>query len=526
MAEILLPPWVGVADVSFRAVNPSAESRGMYTGEAQVAALGGDRLSASLSFAPTTKLDSTSAQKRAALIAFLSRLRGRQNRAWLCDPGYTPRGSFPASELLSNNTFASGTAGWTATNGVLTVADRIGRLTATTPAANVQFEQIVTLSQYVPYVLRSHLLEGAQTAGLSIGPFLGCGNNSANDYSTSRGMRTVAAVNDSASAQGQYPVVFSAVSGFTAGAYVENTYSSLSQCALVDNGQNLLLRSDEIDNAAWGSINLTVTANNAVAPNGTTTGEDLVEDSSNSEHTRYQQYTVASSAADYCVCFALKAGTRSFGWLELYEATGGSSARQFFNLSTGAVGASGVTGANWAHRRSFVVDMGSGWYMCCMVARKTNAATTLRAYVGLGTADGTSNYAGNGSGYIRAWRGTVAQSSVPVRLTQTTSSATAGSSQTGPALFVKGLPASTSGLLLYGDWVQIGNQLCMVAAPLNSDAAGLGHLQLAWPLRTPPSDNTPVIIHQPMGRFMFTGQLPEWLNAPGITTASAEFEEA
>ncbi len=66
-----------------------------------------------------------------------------------------------------------------------------------------------------------------------------------------------------------------------------------------------------------------------------------------------------------------------------------------------------------------------------------------------------------------------------------------------------------------------------MTARLNSDAAGLGYLQFEPPIRTSPADNAPVIIHAPMGRFLFTGDAVGWDNDPGFwSSATAEFEEA
>lgn len=90
-----------------------------------------------------------------------------------------------------------------------------------------------------------------------------------------------------------------------------------------------------------------------------------------------------------------------------------------------------------------------------------------------------------------------------------------GGSQTGVSLVIDALPVSTNGLLLHGDLVQIGKQLCPVAAPLNSDAAGVGYLQLAYPLRVAPADNDPVIINTPMGYFKLTDNTGGYDELPG-----------
>ena len=91
-----------------------------------------------------------------------------------------------------------------------------------------------------------------------------------------------------------------------------------------------------------------------------------------------------------------------------------------------------------------------------------------------------------------------------------------GAGQTGNSINVKGLPTSTNGILLVGDWVECSGQLNMVTAPLNSDSAGLGFLQLQRPFTTAPADNAPVIINRPMGRFLLADEEVSWSSRPGV----------
>lgn len=80
-----------------------------------------------------------------------------------------------------------------------------------------------------------------------------------------------------------------------------------------------------------------------------------------------------------------------------------------------------------------------------------------------------------------------------------------GASQTGSALNVKNLPASTNGLLLAGDVVAIYTtqwELKRVTAALNSDGSGLGYLQFESALRAAPADSAPIAVHAPMAKFI------------------------
>lgn len=102
-----------------------------------------------------------------------------------------------------------------------------------------------------------------------------------------------------------------------------------------------------------------------------------------------------------------------------------------------------------------------------------------------------------------------------------------GASQTGCGLNVDSLPTSTNGLLLPGDQVQIGDELKIVTAPLNSNGSGQGYLQFSPAIRTAPADNTPVIIHRPMGKFLMSGGENGWVTIPGdYSNASLSLTEA
>lgn len=144
-----------------------------------------------------------------------------------------------------------------------------------------------------------------------------------------------------------------------------------------------------------------------------------------------------------------------------------------------------------------------------------------------GTTAGSSVYNGNGASGVAGWRLGGAVAGVPVFPTQTSSSANTGSSITGSSIQIRGLPPSTSGLLLSGDLVQIGNQLCRVIAPLDSDAAGLGYLQIDRPLVESAVDGDPVIICSPMGRFILSAVNQGVEKTPGVFgNASLDFIEA
>lgn len=80
-----------------------------------------------------------------------------------------------------------------------------------------------------------------------------------------------------------------------------------------------------------------------------------------------------------------------------------------------------------------------------------------------------------------------------------------GAGQTGGAINVKGLPVSSTGLLLAGDRVDIGGELKVLTAPLSSDSAGKGYLKFQPALRTASlADATPIVVGRPFGKFVMS----------------------
>lgn len=529
MVDILYPPWLRTSKVRFDFVSNTEAARSIFSGATNSVGRSGDRVRATLTTSNAT--DQADVAERAILKALYANFRGQANRIWIADPSYRQRGSFPSQELLTNNTFASGTTGWAAGAGSsISVADRIMRLN---PIGGIggNVSQSVSLTQNIPYALRSILLDGSQTSGLLAGASINdISGQSVTNYQTTRSMLTAAIVPVTSGAALQYPCVMATTSGYTSGAYLLMPWASLSRCALIDNGSNLITYSDQLDNAAWTKARSTITANGAVAPDGTTIGDWLVEDSTASE-THYattSTATVSSSPGDVCFTVALVPSTRTWVHIALVETAAETVLGVYFNLSTGAIGATPAVGANWSNFRTTTpVELGNNWKQYTIIARKTNSATGVYGYIAPATGDGAQIYTGDGASKIGVWRATIAQSSVPVRLSQTTSAATTGTAQTGSNLYVKGLPPSTNGLLLMSDWVQSGTDLNMIIASLDSDAAGLGYLQLYRPLRTAPADNDPVIVNTPMGRFVATSNEGGWDDSPGgFSDFEREFEEA
>jgi hypothetical protein len=128
---------------------------------------------------------------------------------------------------------------------------------------------------------------------------------------------------------------------------------------------NLLTYSAEFDNAAWTKSNASITSNTIVAPDGTLTGDQLVENTSTGQHRVYRSVSGTTNTNPYTYSFFAKASTRTRVYIGILE--GATFVRQgnaVFDLSTGAI-VSVSTGINGASGGSATIqNVGNGWYRC------------------------------------------------------------------------------------------------------------------------------------------------------------------
>lgn len=526
MTDFLLPPDLRLAKSTIALDANTAGFSSPTVGSTRTVERLGDRLRINFDFT-AHRDDPTTARQRGRMQAFLSQLRGQAGRVWMPPPGYAAgaRGSFPDNELLPNPTFAIGTAGITTfSSTAIAVSGRVLRATST--AATGQrpaFYQQGTGTLNAPHVAR-----GFVGAASGITPSFQLNDGTTSIQTTAAAGLYICQLTPAGGTTLIAEFYNSSVIGSMSGSFIDVGLMSLSQCALVDNAPNLEIQSETISAAAWTKSNATVVANTATAPDGTVTGDGLQETAVTGIHEvkSVSNFSIPSSVADYCLTSILKAGTR--GWVELLllEDLGGGSLGAYFDLTTGNVG-SVFSVTNWTNPRVFTTSLGNGWWRCSVVGQKTNAAVSLTVRIISATGNGGNNYLGvTGSDAIEIWRTCVAQSSVPMQSSQTVNTSFPGNSQTGTSIALKGLPASSSGLLLPGDWVQCNGQLNQVVGSLDSDSAGLGVVQLARPFRNAPADGAPFIVNNPMGKFMVSSNSTAWNEQPGsISDATIEFVE-
>jgi hypothetical protein len=161
---------------------------------------------------------------------------------------------------------------------------------------------------------------------------------------------------------------------------------------------NLCLQSQTFDNASWTPTNATVTADAAVAPDGTTTADALVENTVNNEHLVFQTISKAASAITYTDSVFVKAGTRSWFYLTAYSPTPAIGMRKFFQLSgAGAIGSTVAVGAGFTFVSASITSFPNGWYLCQWTYTTEATGTTLQFTPSAAPADATVGYIGTAS---------------------------------------------------------------------------------------------------------------------------------
>jgi hypothetical protein len=163
---------------------------------------------------------------------------------------------------------------------------------------------------------------------------------------------------------------------------------------------NLLTYSEQFDNAAWTKSQATVSADAATAPDGRTTADKLIEDSTTNGHSVLLTISKATSAITYTGDVFCKAAERTQAYFWLHGAGGGDRGQAVFDLSAGTVLSSSAIGA-FTGITATIEDAGDGWWRIRMtVTSDTSASITFNVGAAAG---GSFYYLGDGASGIYVW---------------------------------------------------------------------------------------------------------------------------
>ncbi len=233
MTDYILPPDLVANDIQWRILDNTASYSSPLSGAVRTYSRPGNRWAATLSFR------AISDQKRRRLLSLLAALRGRSNRLWFTEPGYSFAGSFSCPELITNNAAVVATTGWSSSSAEVALsADshfglRLARTAATADA--YAYQSAATTVASAPYAIRA--VYGAGKGNVRIGAAAGTSQGGTTLLNGT--VRTTAGrYTDSFTASGTSTHVsfYDYYSGRAAGAFQFLSWASLTRCALVAGG--------------------------------------------------------------------------------------------------------------------------------------------------------------------------------------------------------------------------------------------------------------------------------------------------
>jgi hypothetical protein len=197
---------------------------------------------------------------------------------------------------------------------------------------------------------------------------------------------------------GSFPTSYIPTTGATATRAAD--VASISGSNFGVSRTNLLLRSEEFDNASWGvKTNLSVSANAVTAPNGTLTADKLVENSANAEHFIPQTVYGLNLANVHAFSVYLKSAERSHARVRL--GASGNFVDVVINLSTGGLDTP-ETGGTGSAPIANATSVGDGWFRVSISGTNLGVSGQLVANVTIHNGT-TTSYQGDGTSGIYIW---------------------------------------------------------------------------------------------------------------------------
>jgi hypothetical protein len=176
--------------------------------------------------------------------------------------------------------------------------------------------------------------------------------------------------------------------------------------------ENLLLRSQEFDNAYWGKTRSTVTANTDTAPDGTATADSFLQESGQTLSGVLVSASNSYTANIFVVSVFAKPNGKDFIRLAFLDATAGNVLRDcYFNVSTGTIGtaSNGAVGS--------IVASTNGYYRCS-IAYTFSGSGTFNCRFFIADSDNSTVVVDSGGLYI--WGAQLEQRSAVTAYTPTT----------------------------------------------------------------------------------------------------------
>lgn len=161
---------------------------------------------------------------------------------------------------------------------------------------------------------------------------------------------------------------------------------------------NLIIWSEQANNAAWTKSASTISADATTAPDSTTTADKLVENTATAGHQIYQSVTITPDKV-HTFSRYIKAGERTKG--QMTQVLGGDQVYVNFDLAAGTITAMGATGTG-IFSDATITLVAHGFYHITLTGIIPGAASVL-CNTRMIDAGGNLNYTGDGTSGFYIW---------------------------------------------------------------------------------------------------------------------------
>jgi hypothetical protein len=169
---------------------------------------------------------------------------------------------------------------------------------------------------------------------------------------------------------------------------LDYTNSTCPKLLLEPQRTNIVVRSEELDNASWLKSNATVSANSIASPDGTVDADKIVESATNSTHFVYQTFALTPST-DYTASVYLKAAERTRCTIRFSNLAGANES--LVNLATGTTDTGTLT------------NVGNGWFRFSRTINSSTGVGVPLINIFIANSSGVTSYLGDGTSGLYAW---------------------------------------------------------------------------------------------------------------------------
>lgn len=181
---------------------------------------------------------------------------------------------------------------------------------------------------------------------------------------------------------------------------------------------NLLTYSEQLNDASWLLFNTTVATDAITAPDGTLTGDKVVENTVNALHLIRKAGVAVNLGATLSFSFYAQAGGRETCVVYLNDnATTANRVEATFNLSSETT-SSIINAGTFTGATASIKDVGNGWYRCTLSGTATGVMS-----VGVRVILATGAYLGDGTSGIYLWGAQLEAGAFPTSYIPTEASA-------------------------------------------------------------------------------------------------------